>query len=197
MPHILRFQYGDEKKLGQLNYRAIYQSRICERGPLTTTVATLVALVDNERQIWITIGNLERQPMLKTVSFALSSAVALVIAAGPAMAGDVGNGEAIYKKRCKACHTIEAGKNKIGPSLFGVVGRQAGTVPKFKYSKSYVEAGEGGLNWTEEKIIEYLGNPKKYMRSVTGDKKAKTKMVFKLKKEAERQDVTAYIATIN
>ncbi|MBL6928029.1 MAG: c-type cytochrome [Rhodospirillales bacterium] len=135
--------------------------------------------------------------MIKAISFALSGVVALLVAAGPATAGDAANGESIYKKRCKACHAIAPGKNRVGPSLFGVLDRQAGTVPKFKYSKSYIEAGEAGLTWDEEKIIEYLANPKKYMRKVTGNKKAKSKMVFKLKKEAERQDVTAYIVTIN
>ncbi len=135
--------------------------------------------------------------MIKAISMALSGAIALVVAAGPAMAGDAEKGEAIYKKKCKACHLITPGKNRIGPSLFGVLDRQAGTVPKFKYSKSYVAAGEAGLTWSEEKIVEYLANPKNYMRKVTGDKKAKTKMVFKLKNETQRQDVTAYIATLN
>ena len=50
--------------------------------------------------------------------------------------------------------------------------------------------------WTEENMIEYLADPKKFMRKVTGNKKAKSKMVFKLKKEDERQDVTAYMATL-
>jgi cytochrome c len=134
--------------------------------------------------------------MLKKLLIGAAAAVTVAAGGGAALAADADNGEAIYNKRCKACHTIEAGKNKVGPSLFGVVGRQAGTVPKFKYSKSYVSAGEGGLSWTEDKIVEYLADPKKFMRAVTGNKKARSKMVFKLKKEDERQDVTAYIATI-
>ncbi len=135
--------------------------------------------------------------MIKAFSFALGGFVALLVMAAPAMAGDAEKGESIYKKRCKACHEITPGKNRVGPSLFAVLDRQAGTVPKFKYSKSYVEAGEAGLTWSEEKIVEYLANPKKYMRKITGNKKAKSKMVFKLKNETQREDVTAYIATIN
>lgn len=134
--------------------------------------------------------------MLKKMLVSVGAATAVLAGAGAAMAADAANGEKIYNKRCKACHTVEQGKNKVGPSLFGILGRQAGTVPKFKYSKSYVSAGEAGLTWTEENIIEYLADPKKYMRKVTDNKKARSKMVFKLKKENERQDVTAYIATI-
>ncbi|MCG8509924.1 MAG: c-type cytochrome [Rhodospirillales bacterium] len=134
--------------------------------------------------------------MLKKMMLSAAAAVAITTAGGAALGADAANGEAIYNKRCKACHTIEAGKNKVGPSLFGVFGRQAGTVPKYKYSKSYVSAGEAGLMWTEENMIEYLADPKKFMRKVTGNKKAKSKMVFKLKKEDERQDVTAYMATL-
>lgn len=136
------------------------------------------------------------RPKIKKLSIVFNAVVAFSIASASAMAADPAEGEAVFKKRCKACHTIVAGKNKVGPSLFGVVGRQAGVVAKFKYSKSYIAAGESGLSWTEDKIIEYLANPKKYMRAVTGDKKARTKMVFKLKKEADRQNVTSYLATI-
>ena len=134
--------------------------------------------------------------MLKILSFTVSAAIALSTAGAAALAADAAAGEDVFNKRCKACHTIEAGKNKVGPSLFGVVDRQAGTIEGFKYSDSYVEAGKGGLKWTEDKIVEYLLDPKDYLREVTGDKKAKSKMVFKLKDETDRQDVAAYLATV-
>ena len=135
------------------------------------------------------------RPKIKFLSIALSAA-ALLSAASAAQAADPAAGESIFNKRCKACHTIEPGKNKVGPSLFGVIGRQAGTIDGFKYSKSYVEAGKGGLTWSEDKVVEYLLDPKGYMREVTGDKKARSKMVFKLKDEGERQDVASYLATV-
>jgi cytochrome c len=134
--------------------------------------------------------------MFKRASTALGLLCALTIASGPAMAADAAKGETIFKKRCVACHTIEEGKNKVGPSLFGVVGRKAGVAPKFKYSDSYVEAGQKGLVWTPDKIVPYLEDPHEYMVKAAGDPKAKTKMVFKLKPEDERQDVAAYLATV-
>lgn len=134
--------------------------------------------------------------MIKTAHAAFGLLCILTVAGGPAIAADAANGEAIFKKRCAACHTVEAGKNKVGPTLFGVVGRKAGTEPKFKYSESYVEAGQKGLAWTEDKIVAYIEDPKEFMIKISGDPKAKTKMVFKLGPENERRDVTAYLAAI-
>lgn len=138
----------------------------------------------------------ERDAMPNHLSIALCVACALAIASGSAMAADATKGQSIFKKRCAVCHSNEQGKNKVGPSLFGVVDREAGTVPKFRYSKSYIEAGKKGLTWTQDKIVAYLKDPKAFMIKVSGDPKAKTRMVFKLKPEDERKAVAAYLATV-
>ena len=96
--------------------------------------------------------------------------------------GDAAAGEKVYKK-CKACHSMEEGKNKVGPHLHGVVGRAAGAVEGYKYSEAL--AGSG-LTWDEATLDQYLAKPK--------DLVPKTKMAFPgLKKEADRQNVIAYI----
>ncbi len=101
----------------------------------------------------------------------------------PAMAdGDAAAGEKVYRK-CKACHALEEGKNKVGPSLFGVIGREAGAVEGFKYSKAMMESG---LTWDDETLEKYLTKPK--------DLVPKTKMSFAgLKKEDDIENVIAYI----
>ncbi len=87
-------------------------------------------------------------------------------------------------KRCMACHTLD-GKNKIGPSLLGVVGSEAGKVEGFKYSKAMKDSG---LVWDEENLDKYLANPRTFI--------PKNKMVFAgLKKEEERKAVIDYIAS--
>lgn len=134
--------------------------------------------------------------MFKASSIALGALCAVLVAGGQAVAADAANGEAVFKKRCVACHTVEKGKNKVGPSLFGVIGKKAGTAEGYKYSDSYVEAGKKGLTWTEDKIVPYLEDPKGFMVEVTGDPKARTKMVFKLKSESDRKDIAAYLATV-
>ena len=103
---------------------------------------------------------------------------------GSHSAGDASKGEIVFKK-CKACHVVEEGKNKTGPSLYGVVGRAAGSIEGYKYSKAM--AGSG-LVWDAETLDAYLTNPKKYLKG--------TKMAFAgLKKEKDRADVIAYLAT--
>ena len=124
------------------------------------------------------------------------------IATGAAFAeGDVAAGEKTFKK-CKACHAIVdpdgnviVKGGKVGPDLWGVVGRPAGSVEGFKYGASLVAAGEAGLVWNEEEIVKWLMDPKAYLRDYLDDGAAKSKMTFKLKKGAE--DVAAYLASVS
>ena len=60
-------------------------------------------------------------------------------------------------KQCVACHKVEAGKNGVGPSLFGVFGKPAGQAPGFKYSPAM--AGSG-FTWDEAGLTKYLADPK-------------------------------------
>ena len=88
--------------------------------------------------------------------------------------------------KCSTCHSFEAGKNKIGPSLFGVVGRKAGTMPKFTYSKALKDSN---IVWTTDKLDEYLSGPKVL---VLGNH-----MGFAgLSQESTRANVIAYLATL-
>lgn len=110
---------------------------------------------------------------------------------GPAVA-DVKKGEKNFK-RCVACHTLKAGKNKVGPSLHNIFGSKAGQVPKFKYSKGLKAASEKGLVWTRENLMEYLKDPRAFLRKFTGDKRARNKMLQKYKKEDFRKNVIDFL----
>lgn len=111
--------------------------------------------------------------------------------------GDAAAGEKVFKK-CSSCHNVgEGAKNKVGPALTGVLGRVAGTAPDYKYGDSIVAAGEAGLVWTDEEIFAYLEDPRKYLRAKLDDKKAKSKMAFKLRKEDDRRNVIAYLNTFS
>ena len=108
-------------------------------------------------------------------------------------AGDVKKGKKVFAK-CKACHKTVAGKKGVGPNLNGLFGRTAGTLAKFKYSKDMKAAGAKGLVWNEKTLFTYLKNPKPFVGSFIGKKKAKTRMVFKgLKKEKDRANLIAYL----
>ncbi len=127
--------------------------------------------------------------MTKGKLLAFAAALAVVLAGGQAYAGDAKKGAKVFKK-CKACHTVKAGKHKVGPSLAGVVGRKAGTAEGFKKYK-----GLKGVDWVWDEALldEYLKDPKKFTKKRGGKKAA---MVFKLKKEKDRQNIIAYLMTV-
>ena len=107
------------------------------------------------------------------------------MAASSAVAADVEAGKTEFKK-CALCHTTEAGKNKLGPSLFGVVGRKSATLENFTYSEAMKKFDHV---WDEETLDKYLADPR---GTVPG-----TKMVFPgIKDKTERDDVIAYLETL-
>lgn len=83
----------------------------------------------------------------------------IAMGAGAAQAADAAAGKDVFKQ-CMACHTAEQGKNKVGPSLFGVVGRPAASIDGFKYSKPMQEKAAGGLTWTPDNLKAYITAPK-------------------------------------
>ncbi|WP_082496631.1 cytochrome c family protein [Aminobacter sp. MSH1] len=96
---------------------------------------------------------------------------------------------AVFKK-CSACHAADSTTNKVGPHLGGLLGRTAGTVEGFNYSKAMIEAGKSGLVWDETALAEYLAAPK---ARVPG-----TKMAFAgLKKPDEVANVVAYLKSVS
>jgi cytochrome c len=112
--------------------------------------------------------------------------MALGSAGAAAQEGNAEEGAEIFKK-CRACHDLGPdAKNKLGPMLNGVIGRKAGTIEGFKYSTANQEAGSKGLEWTEEKLLEYLKDPRAFMPG--------TIMAFAgLRDEQDRRDLIAYL----
>lgn len=119
------------------------------------------------------------------VMLAVSGLIVLWGTAALSDAGHEGNpalGEKVFKK-CKACHSLEDGKNKIGPTLYGIFGREAGAVDGYKYSAALKESG---VVWSEETIDQYIEKPKAFIKG--------TKMAFPgLKKEDDRKNLVAYL----
>ena len=93
------------------------------------------------------------------------------------------DGEKVFKK-CAACHSIaKDGANKIGPALWGVLGRQAGSLTDYKYSKAMSAYGK---SWSFEEMNGFLIKPKDWIKG--------TKMAFAgLKKEEDRASVILYM----
>lgn len=98
------------------------------------------------------------------------------------LTGNAAAGKTVFGK-CRQCHVVEPGVNRVGPSLAGIVGRDAGSVDGFNYSKANAESG---IVWSEEKLFQYLEDPRGV---VVG-----TKMIFNgLPKAQDRADIIAYL----
>lgn len=131
---------------------------------------------------------------------------AATLFAAPAFADghETGDAEAGAKEfnKCKSCHMIVNTETeevivkggKTGPNLYGVIGRQAGVVEGFKYGKSIVEAGEQGLVWDFDSFTTYVVDPRKFLQTTLDDKKARSKMAFKLRKGGD--DIYAYLVSV-
>ncbi len=99
--------------------------------------------------------------------------------------GDAAAGEKVFLN-CKTCHSSEAGKNMVGPSLHAIQGRTSGTIPGYSYSAANKASG---IVWTNEKLFQYLENPQ---RVIPG-----TKMTYTgVKDPQQRANVIAYLDTL-
>jgi cytochrome c len=106
---------------------------------------------------------------------------------GSASAQDAAAGQTVFKTQCATCHSVVEGKKLIGPSLFGIVGRQAGQIADFKYSQANKASG---LTWDEPTLDRYLTSPK--------DVVPKTIMAYAGVKDAQkRKDLISYLATVH
>lgn len=117
---------------------------------------------------------------------AIAAALLVSLASAAHAAGDAAKGKTVFQ-RCAICHRAEKdGGNGLGPNLFGVVGRKAGTVENFAYSSAMKNSG---ITWTTDKLTAYVEHPASV---VPGNR-----MAFAGISNAEqRADVVAYLATL-
>jgi cytochrome c len=116
------------------------------------------------------------------IAIAVGLALGLGCIGTPVQAQD---GEALFRRVCSACHTVEAEKNRLGPSLAGIVGRKTGTVSGFGYSEANKSSS---VVWDDAHLDEYLADPKGFMPG--------TKMVYAgMKNPDDRKAVIEYLRT--
>ena len=96
--------------------------------------------------------------------------------------GDAQRGTQVFAQ-CKLCHSLEAGKNMVGPSLHGLIGRKAGSAPGFAYSPAMKNSN---VTWNNDTLSKYLSDPKAF---IPGDKMAFTG----IKDPSKLGDLLAYL----
>lgn len=109
-------------------------------------------------------------------------AAAAATAGFAGMTTDVKAGERVFAL-CRSCHVLDEGVNRVGPSLYSIVGRQSGSVEGFNYSDANKNSG---VTWTTDVLFEYLEDPKGFMPG--------TKMAFPgIKNPQDRANLIAYL----
>lgn len=144
---------------------------------------------------------------MKTYWFAAVASVLFTpsaFAGGHGGPGDAAAGEAIFN-RCQSCHVVRndagdvlAGRNgRTGPNLFGMVGRQAGSVEDFRYRPDLAAAGADGLVWDAESMAAWIQDPSAFLREATGNSSARAGMPPQRLSPEEAQNVVAFIASLD
>jgi cytochrome c2 len=112
--------------------------------------------------------------------------LALTCIAPRTEAADPAAGKSVFTSACSICHSPQPGKNMVGPSLFGVVGRKTASVPGFHYSPANQNAN---LTWDAATLDKYLQAPRSVIPGTT--------MTYGgLKDDTKRADLIAYLATL-
>lgn len=113
--------------------------------------------------------------------------IALILAsgAGASAAQTAPSGESLFRQRCGTCHTVQAGQNRVGPSLHAVYGRRAGAVAGYNYSPALTAWGQ---SWTAANLERYLAAPR---TAVPG-----TKMVIAAPPPAQRAEIIRYLQSL-
>jgi cytochrome c len=125
------------------------------------------------------------QRALTSLSIAFGSLV-LAATSHPAVAGDPAAGKSVFQANCSICHSVQPDQNKIGPTLFGVVGRKTGAVAGYSYSPANQSAN---MTWTDATLDKYLEAPRTVMPG--------TKMTYAGVKDADkRANLISYLDTL-
>lgn len=77
-----------------------------------------------------------------------------------AQAPSSADNEMAFNNHCRECHAFDKGDNRTGPTLYGVVGRKAGSVPEYEYSESLKASG---ITWTESNLDQWITNPNSFI----------------------------------
>jgi cytochrome c len=116
----------------------------------------------------------------------LLAAAVVALSAGTSQEADIGKGEAAYVRQCAICHTIDkGGDHRLGPNLFGVVGRRAGTAPGFKYTNAFRTIAT--FEWSEGLLGPWIALPAVMVPGTAMG-------VFPGVSDRDKDDIVAYLA---
>jgi cytochrome c len=145
--------------------------------------------IDSE-SVTLRIGNGHQPYRLQWSHIPVKSISCLILLAlmvwTPAQAQDARAGSQVFQHTCSICHSVAKGETMVGPSLFGVVGREAGSAAEFHYSDTMRDSG---IIWSSEQLDRFIMMPKEVVPG--------TKMGFRgLRDPKQRADLIRYLETL-
>lgn len=112
----------------------------------------------------------------------------MALAMSSAQARDEGRGKEIFISECAACHSLEDGRHRTGPSLHGIWGAPIGAADGFRYSKSFKAKSQSGAVWDEDSIDAFVERPRSFIK--------RNRMAYRgVRDEQDRADLLAYLRT--
>lgn len=141
--------------------------------------------------------------LVTTAVFALGLSGAAFADGHLAATGDVEAGEKAFRQ-CQSCHVVvnDAGetlagkKAKTGPNLYKVAGRTPGSVEGFRYGKETAALADSDIVFDEATFVAYVQDPTAWLREASGNDKARSKMSYKVRKEADAINLYAYLQSL-
>jgi len=116
----------------------------------------------------------------------LLAAALSALSVGTSQAADIAKGEAAYVRQCAICHTIDkGGDHRLGPNLYGIVGRRAGTAPGFKYTNAFRTVAT--FEWNEGLLGPWIALPAVMVPGTAMG-------VFPGVSDRDKDDIVAYLA---
>lgn len=139
-----------------------------------------------------------------SVALVVAGSTAFADGHGAAPSGDAALGAEVFQRQCVACHVVVngagetlAGRNaRTGPNLYGISQRGIGGAEGFNYSEGVVALRDQGAMWNEADFSAYVQDPTGWLREATGDRRARARMSFQLRNEADALNVYAYLVSL-
>jgi cytochrome c len=128
----------------------------------------------------------QQQLIDATIRRSACALAALALSASTGQAADVAKGQAAFVRQCAICHTIDkGGENRLGPNLYGIVGKRAGSVPGFKYTNAFRNTAT--FEWSEGLLGPWIALPAVMVPGTAMG-------VFPGVSDRDKDDIVAYVA---
>ena len=143
--------------------------------------------------------------MKSTIYAFFFSVVAAPTLAEGHIIGDIDAGEKAFKRQCSSCHVVRddegnvlAGRTaRTGPNLYGLPDAIPGSVRGFNYSKSLISISKTGIIWDQNSFITYVMNPTSWLRDTLDDRRARSRMSYRVRNTDDAVNIYAYLAKLS